>query len=191
MNFERFIPIATGGVLVLLGISFAFKFVRASVMGRLDYWSGFLPISIISPIFVHTTAPPPINTLTKPKLSTEPPPKKTLIKEASGLWVHLVIGPLFLVLSVLLLSAGFDQMGLPGTDTLNFILNGGDTAAPLAVTYDKKYTFQFPCLVRAMKRFGRRMNSAQIPLPSNQRLVDSPEIRAEETNREREAERKD
>ena len=62
---------------------------------------------------------------------------------------------------------------------------------PLAVTYDKKYTFRFPFLVRAMKKFGRKMNHAQIPLPAEKRLTDSAELRAEEANRQREADRND
>jgi len=170
------VSILIGIVVFLIGCSFAYKFVRACVFGKFDYWAGFLPISIFSPLFVH--APPPKG-------------KRTLVRETSGLWVHLFIGPLFLVLSILAITAGCDLMGLSGTDTLNYILTGGNRMAPLAVTYDKRFTFQFPFLVRTAKRLGRIMGGAQIPLPADKRIIDSPAIRAAETARQRESERKE
>ncbi len=181
-----------GIVLILLGVSFAFKFVRACVLGKLDYWSGFLPFSIISPFFVHTVAPPPplpSHAKVKDKLADKG--KRSLVKEVSGIWIHTVVGPIFLVVSVLLLTAGFDLVGLPGSDTLNFIMNGGNPTAPRAVVYDKRYTFKFPILERSMKKVGRKMNHAQIPLPNDQRIIDTPEIRADEARRQAESERTD
>ena len=173
------ITIAIGIIVTLLGISFAYRFYRACVLGKVNYWAGFLPISIISPLLIHTLPPPPPptgkrSTGTNKKVL----PKRTLIREATGLWVHIIMAPLFLILSIVFLTAGFDLMGLPGTDALNYLLNGGNRLAPRAVTYDKRYTFQFPIFIRAINKFGKNVDTAQIPLPADKRLLDTPESRA-------------
>jgi hypothetical protein len=163
--------VVIGIIVTLLGLSFAYRFYRACILGKVNYWAGFLPITIVSPFLFHAV-PPPSPAPGKRSTGIHPVTgKRSLIREAAGLWVHLIMGPLFLILSVLFLSAGCDLMGLPGTDTLNYVLNGGNKLAPMAVTYDKRYTFQFPLFVRALKKFGKRADGAQIPLPSDKKLL--------------------
>jgi hypothetical protein len=166
--------IVIGIIVILLGISFAYRFIRASVLGKVNYWAGFLPISIVSPLLIHIP-PPPSPPVGKRSTGVHPVTgKRSLIREATGFWVHIVMGPIFLILSILFLTAGFDLVGLPGSETLNLILNGGNRLAPTAVTYDKRYTFQFPIFVRALKKFGKNVDTAQIPLPADKKLLNDP-----------------
>jgi hypothetical protein len=164
--------IIIGIIVTLLGISFAYRFYRACVLGKVNYWTGFLPITIISPLLIHGLPPSAQPPKKQSSSKNAAPTKRTLIRETSGIWVHFVIAPIFLIFSILFLTAGSDLMGLPGTETLNYLLNGGNPLAPIAVTYDKRYTFQFPILVRAMKKFGKNVNTAQIPLPADKKLME-------------------
>jgi hypothetical protein len=147
------IDIALGIVLVLLGCSFAYKFVLAAVMGRTSYWSGFLPISVVSPFFLHL-----------------PAGKRSLIRQAEGLWIHLLMAPIFLILAVLCLAAGADELGVPGTAALNWVLNGADTYKPNAVIFDKRSGYRFPIMTRAYNVFSERFNRAKVPLQDKDKL---------------------
>lgn len=179
-------PFVIGLIVTLFGLSFAYRCFRACVLGKVNYWSGFQgggffekaifgPLSFLSMLLIHTP-PPPSPQLGKRSTGIDPKTgKRSLERETSGLWVHLIMGPIFLILSVLFLAAGCDFMGLPGTETLNFVMNGGNRLAPTAVAYDKRFTFQFPVIVRALKKFGTNMDKAQIPLPADKRLMDTPE----------------
>jgi hypothetical protein len=84
------------------------------------------------------------------------------------------MGPIFLILSILFLAAGFDLVGLPGTNTLDYVLNAGNKLAPRAVTYDKRYTFRFPIFERSCKKFGQNASTVQIPEPRDQKLINTP-----------------
>jgi len=161
-----------GIIVTLLGISFVYRFYRAVILGKVNYWTGFLPITLVSPLLIHVP-PPPSPQVGKRSDGIDPVTgKRTLIREAQGLWVHLIMGPIFLIFSILFLDAGCDLMGLPGTDTLNYLLNGGNKFAPIAVSYDKRYTFQFPIFVRAFKKLGKNVDTAQIPLPADKKLME-------------------
>src|SRR5580658_6629792 len=98
-----------GIVLILVGFSFFYKFLLASIKGRMKYWSGFLPFTIMSPFILHT-----------PTTS-----KRTLVRETEGLWIHLLMAPIFLICGALCLGAGADLAGLPGTAAVNWVLSGG------------------------------------------------------------------
>lgn len=114
-----------GVMLIIIGCSFFYKMWQAMVKGRVQYWSGFLPITIISPWLIHG-----------------PQGKRSLIKEAEGLWVHMIFGPIFLITTVLTLGAGCDLAGLPGTKLLNYLLTGGK--GNIAVEFDRHTGYRFP-----------------------------------------------
>ena len=138
---------------MILGGSFGWKCYRAATQGKLTYWSGFLPISVISPFICHTSAR-----------------KGTLVKDTTGLWVHLLMSPLFLILSVLCLAIGADLTGLPGTDTLNLIAGHGNPTAPPVIIYNKNYNFTFPIFARMGGRFDKSLHSNVIPLNDKEKL---------------------
>jgi hypothetical protein len=146
---------ATGILLILVGLSFCYKFFLASVLGRVSYWAGFLPLTIVSPFMIHL-----------------PAGKKSLIKRTHGLWVHIVLGPAFLCCAVLSLAAGADLAGLPGVDTLNWILNGGDYSKPQAVRFSHvNYALSFPILTRAGARLSKSIDKFQLPEQEKDKLV--------------------
>ena len=150
---ESQITVFIGILLMVLGCSFAYKTVQAGVMGRVLYWSGFLPMTIVSPFFTHL-----------------PPGEKSLIKSAEGVWVHLLMGPIFAIVTVLCFCAGADMVGLPGTNTLNFILNAGNETRPISVSFDKHRGYKFPMLDRAGKQFMKLM-SGQYKISDKDKLL--------------------
>ena len=149
VNFDMIL----GVVIVLLGCSFAYKFVRALVYGQVSYWSGFLPFAVISPFFLHL-----------------PAGKRSLIRRIEGHWVTIVLSPVFFICSILCLAAGVDLLGLPGVDTLNWVLNSGDRSKPAAVIFDKQHGYRFPLLSRIGNTLGDRFNKVQVPLSEKDRL---------------------
>src|ERR1700677_3291640 len=118
-NLSPHVQLLVGVLLMVLGISFIWKAFQAMIKGRVKYWDGFLPFTIISPWIVHL-----------------PAGKNSLIKWNEGLWVHLIMGPLFMFSAILCICAGADLTTLPGTATLNLVLNGGKAGSD-AVTFDK------------------------------------------------------
>ena len=165
-NVQLIVKIVIGWVIIILGGSFAWKCYRAVVQGKLTYWQGFLPLSIISPLLVHIKAK-----------------ENTLLKDTTGLWVHLLMGPLFFVLSILFLAVGADLVGFAGTDTLNLILGGGNPTAPPVIVYSKNYTFRFPIFVRVANKFRKSVNSVFIPLAEKDKYPGYVEPTAEQSNK--------
>src|SRR5277367_6533367 len=90
--------ILVGVIFMLLGVSFMYKAFLAMIRGKLFYWDGFLPLTIISPFTIHL-----------------PAGKNSLIKSTEALWVHLLMGPIFMFTSILFIAAGADLADLPGT----------------------------------------------------------------------------
>jgi hypothetical protein len=119
-------------LLIALGISFAYKTVLAVFFGKVTYWAGFLPIGLISPLFVHL-----------------PAGKNSLIKTEQSWWVHITAGPIFLICSMGLLASGVDQLGGPGTETINTVLTLGRTDVPPAITYNRMDGYRFPIVGKA------------------------------------------
>lgn len=117
---DNLVPVATGVLLMALGVSFFWKGILALFLGDVTYWSGFLPITLISPLFIHL-----------------PPKPGSLIKKTRAFWVHFTVGPLFFFLSLALMSAGADQVGLPGSQAVNWVLTMGKPDAPAAITYSR------------------------------------------------------
>jgi hypothetical protein len=72
------------------------------------------------------------------------------------------MGPVFLIVSALCLTAGAEFCGLPGLRTLNYILRGGDETKGYPVTFNKHTGFTFPLLEKSSKTIGERLNKAKI-----------------------------
>lgn len=135
-----------GFLVFVMGISFLYKGWNACVLGRFYYWSGFLPLTMISPWMTHL-----------------PPSKRSLIKKKEGMLAHIFIGPSFFLCAVLCLCAGSDLMGWPGTKTLNLVLNGGDANKPTAVSFDEntgRYTF--PILTKSGGKLYKQLFESKI-----------------------------
>jgi hypothetical protein len=146
-----------GGILLMvLGLSFGYKFIEASFMGRVNYWGGlekvhwlFHPITMFfTPFFVHT----------KPK-------DTNLIKTRTAGYVHLVWGPLFFLLSLMLMVSGADFLSLPGTAVMNFVLTCGRHDIPQAIVYQPPPangmlgTYKFPILKKARRTVFRLLTA--------------------------------
>lgn len=145
--------IIAGVLIMILGVSFAWKAFQAMVKGKLKYWEGFLPFTLISLFTLHG-----------------PSGKRSLIKETEGLWVHMVMGPIYLITSVLVLCAGADIANLPGTMLLNTVLQGGK--AGTAISFDKHYGYKFPILARALPVF-KKLFSSEADLKNSDRLYEN------------------
>ncbi len=140
-----------GVLLMVLGVSFSWKAFQAIIKGRVKYWDGFLPFTLVSPWLLHL-----------------PEKKNSLIKWTEGLWVHLIMGPLFMISAILCLCAGADLTTLPGTATLNLIINGGK-AGNDAVTFDKHVGYHFPIVARAMPIL-KKIASGQMGVKNQDKL---------------------
>src|SRR5438552_3899623 len=102
--------IVLGLIFLILGCTFSYKFWQAAVLGRVWYWAGFLPLTIISPWIIHL---PPRNKA------------KTLTKQMQGIWVHIFFGPAFFICALLTLTGGADMLGFGGTEFVNNVLSMG------------------------------------------------------------------
>ncbi|HEY9719883.1 MAG TPA: hypothetical protein V6C69_20555 [Trichormus sp.] len=135
--------IAIGIFLLLLGVSFTYKAFLAIIKGKMSYWEGFLPFTMLSPFTVHL-----------------PGSKNSLIKSTEGLWIHLIMGPVFMITAILFLGAGADLAGLPGTATANWVLSGGRNDQQ--ITFDRRTGFRFPIIARVgpqlAKLFGKKID---------------------------------
>ena len=145
--------IVLGVLVMILGVSFGWKAFQAMVKGKLKYWEGFLPFTLISLFALHG-----------------PSGKRSLVKETEGLWVHMVMGPIYLITSVLVICAGADLANLPGVSTLNLVLNGGK--AGTAVSFDKKYGYKFPIFARAQPIF-KKLFSSEADLKNGDKLYEN------------------
>ncbi len=132
------VSLVVGIFLMVIGISFGYKAYQAGIQGRVMYWEGFLPFTLISPFLLHL-----------------PGGKKSLIKPAEGMWVHAVMAPIFLVLSVLCFAAGADYTGLPGVATLNVAMNGFKWGRSDSVIFNRRTGYQFPIIPRAGKQLAK------------------------------------
>jgi hypothetical protein len=67
------------------------------------------------------------------------------------------MGPIFMFCAILCICAGFDLVDLPGTQTLNLILNGGKIGND-QVTFDAHSGYHFPILNKAKPVFYKLFN---------------------------------
>lgn len=144
--------LALGVVLMAVGVSFFYKAVIALMKGRMEYWTGFLPLTIISPFLIHV-----------------PGSKNSLIKFAEGMWVVAVMAPIFLVLSVLCMLSGAEYAGMPAVENMNTALHGG-TDGTAVIAFSKTHGFAFPVLAHSSPALKRIFNSS-IDLDSKQEIV--------------------
>jgi hypothetical protein len=68
---------------------------------------------------------------------------------------------------VLGLAAGADLVGLPGTKTLNLVLNGGDSTRPPVVLFSKQGGFHFLIVPRLLNKLFPSKNKEEIPDPDH------------------------
>ncbi len=149
----EFIPacqMVGGFLLFLLGVSYGYKFFQASIMGKMTYWAGletfgfwFIPVTLlVTPLLVHT-----------------PPKDKNLIRTKTAGWIHLIWGPVFFLLSLMMMVAGADFMKLPGTKVMNFVLTAGQPGVPQAIVYQPPFTYKFPLLKKARRKLFRLLTT--------------------------------
>lgn len=139
------VAIPVGVVLLLLAASFMYKAILATARGRVVYWDGFLPLTIISPWIVHI-----------------PGTKKSLLKSAEGLWVHAIMAPLFFISAFLCFVAGLEYCNFPGADWINLAVHGGKLGGAPLVMFDKQRGFRFPLLIQGKDRLAK-IFSVEIP----------------------------
>lgn len=131
-----------GVLLICLGLIYAYKFFEASVFGKYTYWDGLRPFGWY---FI------PLTILVTPLLAIGKPSEKNLIRTKNAGWVHLIWGPAFFLLSLMMLVAGADFLKLPGTQLMNTVLTCGRHDIPPAITYQPPFTYKFPLLKKARK----------------------------------------
>lgn len=142
--------IGLGVFLMLLGLGYLFKAYVAIAQGRFWYWTGFLPLTVISPWLIFN---PP-----------DDRKSNAIAKSKDTIWAPLFFGPVFTVLSVLCVSAGADLANLPGTSTTNRVLTSWTSDKTPVIVFDKKhYKMQFPAVVKTANKltsliFGVKMN---------------------------------
>lgn len=145
-----------GALFVLLGLSFVYKGWNATVLGRIHYWSGFLPFTLISPWLIHI---PPRDV------------KKSLVKQREGLLCHMFIGPLFFMTAMPFLILGADLLSNGnGTSFANLVLNAGDKSKPAAIIYKPPVFYSYPIAGRAGKKI-EKIFQTQIYEDENKKLL--------------------
>lgn len=152
------IRMVSGFAILVLGLSFAWKFFQAAFLGKVSYWTGLekfgwmftIPTVFISPMLCHLPHDP----------------KKSLIQERQQLWVHLFFGPVFFVSALMCLCSGFDLMNLPGAQSLNTILTLGRLDVPQCIVYTPPQgnnligSYKFPFVRKATKVVLRALTVA-------------------------------
>jgi hypothetical protein len=139
--YDHLPKIAIGILVIIVGFSFIWKGWQGCVMGRFSYWAGFLPFTLVSPWLVHL-----------------PQGKRSLVKTKEGMLAHILIGPSFFLCAVLCICAGTDLVGLPGTKTLNHIINGGDEGKPTSISFNENTgRYDFPLAKRASEKFYKQV----------------------------------
>jgi hypothetical protein len=129
---ETYLNIFIAVLLLILGLSFAYKCYLAVFAGKVWIWPGFFPITLISPVFTHLH-----------------PNEKSFVKVVQAPWVHVVWGPFFFLASLALLAWGADRLDLPGTQSINMVLTLGKPDAPKAIYYDPaSHSYKFPFVTR-------------------------------------------
>jgi|AGTN01.1.fsa_nt_gi hypothetical protein len=132
---------AFGLLAAALGFSFLYKGWNALVLGRIHYWSGFLPLTLLSPFLIHL-----------------PTGKNSLIKTKEGLVSHMLVGPMFFLAALPLLVLGADLLGLGGTSFANQVLNIGSATKAPAIVYSPPIHYDFPIVSRSSEKMNAILN---------------------------------
>jgi len=144
---------ALGLLAASLGFSFLYKGWNALVLGRIHYWSGLLPLSLLSPFLIHL-----------------PTGKNSLIRTKEGLLCHMLVGPLFFLTALPLLVLGADLLGLGGTGFANQVLNIGSASKAPAIVYSPPIHYDFPIVARSSQRMNTILNN-KLPEDATKRLL--------------------
>jgi hypothetical protein len=145
------VSLAAGVLLMLLGISFFCMSAIAGLRGSMSYWAGFLPLTIVSPFFIHL-----------------PAKKNSLVKTAEGAWVHFGMAPVFLLIGFFCFLAGAEYAGIPAVNATNTAFGG--RSGHLLLTFDKSHGFAFPLLARNAPPLQRAFQT-NIKLGADSELV--------------------
>lgn len=150
-----FLMIVLPWILLALGCSFLYKAFLAIFWGRTRYWHGFLPITLVSPLFIHL-----------------PSSERSPIKQTHQWWVHIVLGPLFLFLGLGCIASGADLLGWEGTRAVNKILtlgqetvtdkDGKKRSVQPPIVFDRERGYSFPMVGRLKKHFTKILNQEVI-----------------------------
>lgn len=128
-----------GILVIIMWCVYIHKSYMAGIQGKLWYWQGFLPFTLISPW-----------------ICVFPPKEKSLIKYKEAMWVHAFFGPVFFFSAVVALSTGFDLTGLPGTKTTNYLFTALLPDKTPFIVFDKThYRVQFPAIVSNSKKLAK------------------------------------
>jgi hypothetical protein len=101
--------------------------------------------------------------LISPWLIHLPPKGRSLVKTKEGMMAHMVIGPSFMFCAVLFICAGADLVGLPGTTTLNLIVNGGNQSAPTSISFDENTgRYNFPIVTKSWNKVYHHFFEAKV-----------------------------
>ena len=170
------LQIAGGLTLVLLGLVYAWKFLQALVAGKVKYWAGlehfgwfFIPITMLTPFITFGPSQQ----------------DKTLVKTGQGPWFTLFYSPIFFALSLLLMTTGLDQIGLPGTSTLNKLVTFGHPKAPAAIIYTPPFGYKFPFLNKIHERVFSEIHESepQTSTQSSENTQPKPALEPKEQNK--------
>lgn len=149
------INMVAGIVLMIMGCVYFHKSFMAGVQGKMWYWQGFLPFTLISPWIV-----------------VFPPKENTLCKVKEAMWVHAFFGPVFFASAVVALSAGADLTGLPGTKTTNWMFTYFLPDKTPLIVFDKQhYRIYFPAVVTTSKKLAKLFFGNTLGLKGNDDLT--------------------
>lgn len=144
-----------GIILLLLSASYAHKFFMSAVQGKCWIWTGFLPFTIVSPLLLHI-----------------PPKPNGLSKVVQGMWVHMVMGPIFLVVFLLTLVAGADLVGWPGTYFANKLLTAANRDHTDAISFNKDtYRMTFPAIAKGAQKLQRQFMGSRVGMKKEDELL--------------------
>lgn len=136
------VVLVLGFLIFCLGVIYACKCFQASIYGRVDYWQGLEPFGwTFKPMTILIT---PFFCLTKAS-------EKKLIRTKMSGWVHLFWGPVFFLAALMMLTAGADFMGLPGSRVMNDVLTFGGRTGKAAIVYTPPFGYKFPIVKRARR----------------------------------------
>ncbi|MBX9949042.1 MAG: hypothetical protein K2Y39_07760 [Candidatus Obscuribacterales bacterium] len=150
--------LALGVILMIMGAGYLFKAFVAIAQGRIWYWTGFLPLTIISPWLIF--CPP------------NERKEKAIAKVKDAIWAPIFFGPVFTIMGVVCLSAGADMANLPGTSTTNRLLTSWTSDKTPVIVFDKKnYKLQFPAAVKTANKITKIIFGTQAGIKEQDKLL--------------------
>lgn len=150
--------LAFGVILMIMGAGYLFKAFVAIAQGKIWYWSGFLPLTVISPWLIF--CPP------------NERKEKGIAKVKDAIWAPIFFGPVFTILGIVCLSAGADMANLPGTATTNRLLTSWTSDKTPVIVFDKKhYKMQFPAAMKTAGKISKLIFNTQADIKEQDKLL--------------------